>query len=126
MSDTTVVETSTESTAAEAPAKRTRGPRAPLTAGVIQQAYRLMKGNVAAVQEAMSEHPAEMQEKALAGLAKVNPELAEQLGFKVLPKTQCKVNDKRCVILGLAGFGFEPGDVLSIESDGTSVTLRKV
>ncbi len=121
MSESTVVETVTET-----PVKKTRGPRDPLTAGSIQLAFRLMRGNLAAVQDAMDQYPEAMQHKALASLAKVNPDLAGALGFKVIPKSEVEVNDKRCVILGLGGFGFQPGQRLHIESDGETVTLRKV
>jgi hypothetical protein len=104
-------------------AKRVRGPRAALTAGDIQKAFQLSRGSLDFIKSVMAEHPAEVQASALIALAKTNPELAAQLGHRVLPKDELAVDFRRGVFVHLADMGVEKGDTVKVSRSGNKVTL---
>lgn len=116
-------ETSVQSAPASAPAKRTRGPRSDLTAGDITTLYRLSRGNMDQVREAVSEHSEAVVAAALKALHKTNPSLAADLGFVELPKDELAVDFRRGVFVHLADFGVAKGTIVKVSrpGDGTVV-----
>ena len=118
-------QTQTEETSTKA--KRTRGPRSPLTAGDIVNAMRFAKGRVADVRafldDAVQEHGEEVVTKALATLAKDNPELSASLGYVSLPKDEAMVDFRNGIFLSLKELGAVKGSIAKLERTATSVTV---
>lgn len=119
-------ETQATETAAPVKEKRTRGPRSELTAGDLQQAFRLSRGDIEFVKGAMEGHSVEVQQAALKNLAKVNAELATELGYAVVPKDEAEVDFRRGVFVHLAHLNAEKGDRVKLEQIDDGVIVRLV
>jgi hypothetical protein len=126
MSDTQSIEETIPQTPS-AKAKRNRGPRKAVTAGLLLDIHKAL--GLDACKQCCSANDADVVHEALTALNRTHADLAKELGYAprvVKLAESAKVNSSRAVIVNVSCLSVDPGEQVAIERSGDTVVLRKL